>query len=806
MPPEKHSAPVISKEKCYHCGESCQDEVIRFDEKAFCCEGCKLVYDLLRETEMCNYYALNTTPGNNKKAEQQSEKYSYLDEEAIQKKLIQFTDGKQVHISFYIPKMHCSSCIWLLENLHKLNKGVISSTVNFLKKEATIVYMAEQIKLSELVELLAYIGYEPMINLNDLEKKKPKASNKSYIIKIGVAGFAFGNIMMLSFPEYFSFGNFQDQPGLKSFFGYLNLVLSLPVFFYSASGFFESAWKSLRSGYLNIDAPVALAVLVTFIRSSYEIISGTGSGYMDSMAGIVFFMLIGRYFQNITYDTLSFERDYKSYFPVAVATQRGNEPIANKQVSELKKGDRIFIRNDELIPSDAILVSDSTHVDYSFITGESVPVKKVKGELIYAGSRQLGSRIELIVHQETSQSYLTQLWNKDESGKELEKKEKSYVEKINRFFTLLVLLVATAAAVFWLVVDPSRALNAFTSVLIVACPCGLLLTSTFANGNILRILGKHKFYLKNSGVIEKLATADTLVFDKTGTITNGAAIKFLGSKLQPSEIQVLSSLASQSSHPLSRKIASHYATQENLPVQEFQEIKGAGLTGIVAGKRIHLGSSLYVTGRKEQQSGNNGSRVYVSIDNEVKGFFQFENQYREGLSPLIHKLQTGYKLELVSGDNESEKEKLTAVFGSESCLYFNQQPVQKMEHIALLQQQGKKVMMIGDGLNDAGALLKSDVGIAVSDDTNTFSPACDAILDGASFEKLPAFLRLAKAGKKVIVGTFGISLVYNFIGILFSLQGTLSPLVAAILMPISSITIVLVSTISTSLSGKRQGL
>lgn len=790
--------------ECYHCGEDCKSDVIHFDDKDFCCEGCKLVYDLLKENNLCTYYNLNTNPGISPGKFMYSGKYNYLDNDEIQKRLIRFTDGHQTHITFYIPKIHCSSCIWLLENLHRLNPGVISSTVNFLRKEATIVFNNETIKLSEVAELMSHIGYEPLINLNDLEQKPQKNNNRNQIIKIGLAGFCFGNIMMLSFPEYFSLGNLHEEPGLKTFFGYLNLVLSLPVFFYSASGFFVSAWKSIKYRYLNIDGPIALAILVTFLRSVYEITTHTGAGYMDSLCGIVFFMLAGRFFQNRTYETLSFERDYKSYFPVGVTVKNENGKEENLPVSQLKKGNHIIIRNNELIPSDSFLLSDETHIDYSFITGESAPVKKLKGELIYAGGKQLDGAIELEIVNPTSQSYLTQLWNKENKAEQTAANQ-SYIDSINKYFTIIVLVIAFSAAAFWMIFDSSKALNAFTAVLIVACPCGLLLTNTFATGNILRILGKNKFYLKNAAVIDKLAKTDVVIFDKTGTITHGSEINFYGPRLSAETMKMVTSLAAQSNHPLSRKIHTHFSDGENFNVVEFEEITGKGIKGYIDGKYLILGSEYFVTGAVSKEA-NTSAKVFLMIDGEVIGYFGFANAYREGLNALVKKLSGTFNLKVLSGDNDSEKTTLETIFGKKADLFFNQKPEEKMNYVAGLQHQSHKVMMIGDGLNDAGALRKADVGIAVSDDTNNFSPACDAILDGTSFAKIPSFITLAKASKKVIITTFVISLFYNFIGLWFSVQGILSPVVAAILMPISSVSIVLLATISTSVIAKSKKL
>lgn len=786
---------------CYHCGEKCKTGVISFDDKAFCCDGCKLVYDLLKENSLCTYYNLNTTPGISPASIINSGKYNYLDNCSINEKLISFKDDNHTHISFYIPKIHCSSCIWLLENLHRLNKSITQSTVNFLRKEITIVFKSDSIKLSDVAVLLAHIGYEPLISLNDVDAKTEKKNNRAQVLKIGIAGFCFGNIMMLSFPEYFSFGNFYEQANLNYFFGYLNLFLALPVFFYSASDFFTSAWKSIRYRYLNIDAPIALAILVTFLRSVYEIVSHTGAGYLDSMSGIVFFMLIGRFFQNRTYETLSFERNYKSYFPVAVTLKQASGLESSVPVSELKKGDKIIIRNNELIPTDATLLSTQTHVDYSFITGESAPVTKKAGDFIYAGGKQLDGAIELEVMNPTSQSYLTQLWNKDQQTQKQAAASQTYVDTINKYFTIVVLSVSFLSATYWYFMDSAKALNALTAVLIVACPCGLLLTTTFANGNMLSIFGKNKLYLKNANVINQLAKADTIIFDKTGTITTGSEVKFEGPTLTVHQLQLVTSLAAQSSHPLSKKIYSQYVCGKNSEVKEFEELTGKGIKGYVEGKYVILGSQYFITGQVNTNT-NLSANVFLMIDGVVIGYFSFNSVYRGGLKTIIHRLKKVFHLQLLSGDNDAEKEKLGNVFGATTNLHFNQQPEEKMNHVKKLQSEGRKVIMIGDGLNDSGALQQSDVGIAVSDDTNNFSPACDAILDGAVFSKLPAFIKLAKASKKIIVATFIISLTYNIIGLSFAVQGVLSPVIAAILMPISSVTIVLLSVSLTTLFAK----
>lgn len=792
--------PTAAAPKCYHCGEACTSDLVRYDGHAFCCSGCRAVYDLLKGSDLCTYYEMGEAPGISPAADADAEKFAYLGHESVYRQIVRFDEGKEVHVVFYLPAVHCSSCIWLLEHLHTLHKGILHASVNFLRREVTIVFDKERISLPEVAALLTAIGYEPLIHLDSLEQPVKKKPSYGKVLRIGIAGFCFGNSMMLSFPEYFSGGQV-TQDSLGYLFGYLNLALALPVFFYSASGFFVSAWKSIRHRHLNIDAPIALAILVTFLRSVYEIVSHTGAGYIDSMTGIVFFMLIGRYFQDLTYATLSFERDYRSYFPVGVTVRKANGETESRPVTELRKGDRMIVRSNEIIPADAVLLSSSTHVDYSFITGESVPVGKTVGERIYAGGRQLEGAVELEVIQPVSQSYLTRLWN---TGKQAERPA-TYVDRINLWFTLIVLTTSVTASVFWLFTDSSKALNALTAVLIVACPCGLLLTSTFANGNILRVMGRNRFYLRNAEAIDKLAKADTVIFDKTGTITRGATLEFIGTPMTHGERQLIASLAGQSSHPLSRMIHAHLSDGNDLLLTDFREFPGKGIRAQAGGTELRLGSAEFITGTSV--SGRNGSsKVFVTIDGRPLGYFRFANAYREGLLQLVTALKTTHGLKVLSGDNDSERAALQRIFGNDAQLLFNRLPEQKREVVRHLQEQGHNVAMIGDGLNDAGALLQSDMGIAVSDDTNTFSPACDAILDGKAFMLLPRFIRLARSGKQVILATFVLSLIYNLAGLYFAVQGTLSPVVAAILMPASSVSIVVLTTVLTRIAARRLGL
>lgn len=787
---------------CYHCGEDCADTTIHAQEKVFCCEGCKMVYEIINQNGLCNYYDITQNPGLNQKIKVREGKFAFLDNTDIASKLIHFREGQQAHVTWYLPQMHCSSCIWLLEHLSKLNRGVKSSTVNFLKKEVTIVFNSDQTSLRKMAELLSSIGYEPHITLRDMDGQKIKNYDKKRIYKIGVAGFCFANIMLLSFPEYFSSGDIEEL-SLRKAFNFINLALSLPVFFYSASEFFISAYKSLRSKFLNIDAPIALAILITFGRSVYEILSQTGAGYLDSMSGIVFFMLLGRFFQNKTYESLSFDRDFRSYFPIGVTrlSETGEEQIP---VASIKKGDRLRIHSHEIIPADGMLFLGKGNIDYSFVTGESIPSEKVIGELVYAGGKQIGAAIEIEVVKEVSQSYLTQLWNNDVFKKQTEEKKTSFVHQVSRYFTYVLFSIAIVTAIYWQIYEPSRTWNAVTAILIVACPCALLLSATFTNGNMLSRLQKAGLFVKSANALEAIGETDTIVFDKTGTISlqKEASVRFEAGALSDYEQQLVRSLAIQSSHPLSKAIVASLPLQKLLAVKDFKEQKGRGSMAMIQDQLVKIGSEEFVTGSRSKHF-LDSSKVFVSVNSEVLGYFSIRTTYREGLQALIARLKSKYQLALISGDNNAEERRLRTIFDYQTPLLFEQNPQQKLDFIKSLQRKGRKVMMIGDGLNDAGALQQSHAGIVISDDINNFSPACDAIFDGKQFLKLAEMLNFCKKEKSIIFGSFIISILYNIVGLAFAVQGELSPVIAAILMPVSSVSIVLYTTLLSSWFGRK---
>lgn len=665
--------------------------------------------------------------------------------------------------------------------------------------------------MRQIAEILAGIGYAPVINLGDLNTENKPVVERSFYYKLGLAGFAFGNIMLLSFPEYLGLQE-TDSPYFVRLFGYLNILLILPVVFYSARDYWKSAWLGLKHGDLNIDVPVTLGIFTLFGRSVFEILSLSEAGYLDSLAGLVFFLLLGRWFQQRTYHNISFDRDYKSYFPIAATRLEKEGSTSTVSLDKLEPGDRIMIRNGEIVPADAIILKGHAQIDYSFVTGEAEPVTIPAGEKIFAGGRQVGGLLELSLIRKVSQSYLTQLWNDEAFHKDQETQASKLANTVGRYFTIVILAIAGLTLAWWLPKDIPLAINAFTAVLIIACPCAVALSVPFTFGNVLRILGKQGFYLKNTNIIEALSAVDTTVFDKTGTLTlsESGGVQFMGPPLSREELKLVQSLSFHSNHPASRRIYRALIKDLGEPAPEVQvseitETPGMGISGLVGHRLLRLGSYSFMH-TKQPIKEKDYKGVYLEIDGELKGYFELGQMFRPGAREALHFFNELGPVYLLSGDNDRQRALLESIFPEPEHMHFQKSPREKLEFIRQLQTSGQHVLMLGDGLNDAGALRESEVGLVVTENTNNFTPASDAILRADQFDQLPKYLRFTRRSLRIVYAAYGFAFLYNLIGLSFAVRGALSPVVAAVLMPLSSITIVLIGILAGNWMAWRMGL
>lgn len=770
--------------QCYHCGDDLPKQVILFEEKSFCCIGCKSVYELLHNHQLESFYQFEGQAGI-KPNSNSIEKYKFLEIEDISKKFIDYQDEKQIKTTLFLPSIHCSSCVYLLENLHKIHPGVYGVLVNFTKREAVINFDPNKITFAELAHLLDKIGYTPNFgNRQQIQKKL----NKKFLYKLGVAGFGFGSIMLWSFPEYL--GIESNHPEFRNFTAKLSFLFSLPVLFFSASEYYISAFKAIRAKQINLDVPITIGIIALYAQSTYSIFSGQGPGYMDSFASFIFFLLIGKWFQNKTYQSLSFERDYTSYFPVAVTRiKEGVKDIV--EIEKINIGEDIEVRNEEVIPCDSILKSPEAQIDYSFVTGESDLITKKSGDFIYAGGKLIGQKVILSCVKEANRSHLTQLWNQTVKSNE-ETNASKYQVKLSYYFLWIILVIAILASVFWYFKEPSQITNIIVSILIVACPCALALSAPFTYGNLTRVMGRKGLYLKNALVIEQLNEITDIVFDKTGTLTTTEDHEIVFNDLkEDAYLNAFYSLANSSTHPISKAIAkalyAKYPVKE-IDLEQFSEIKGKGISAFWNGKQLKIGSATFCEMENEPKTTS-----YFTINQEKWGSCYLSSTFREGIESLNTDLEQ-YDLHVISGDQAQDKGKIEKLLPTIKNIHFHLNPQEKSQYIQNLQSQGKKVLMIGDGLNDAGALTVAEVGIAVSENIFRFTPASDAIIEAKVLKDLPKLLKINLFSKTILRTSLLFSLCYNTIGLSIAIAGYMTPLVAAILMPISSITVVFITT------------
>jgi Cu+-exporting ATPase len=806
---------VLTSVTCFHCGDPCAAEHRVHHGRDFCCAGCQLVFDMLNEAGLCDYYTIERQPGVKQRStvdEQRAELFA-LDE--VRAKLVEFSEEGITRARFTVPQMHCSSCIWLLEHLHRIDPAIMRSRVSFADKELSVTFREERLPLPELVQLLRRIGYGPQITAGG---KRGDEVPRMVYIRLGVAGFIFGNTMMFSIPEYLGA---DGEAGLKTGFQWLTVLFSIPVVFFLSTGFFRSAWAGIRSRTVNIDQPIALGIVALWTRSLYDVISGTGPGWFDSLAGLLFFLLIGRWYQAHTYRALRFDRVLEDFLPLIVLRRNGTaeEPV---KVADLKPGDRIIVRDQELVPVDGILRDGTGHIDNSFITGEPLPTRKHPGDTIKAGGRQRGAAIELEVLRTFADSRLKRLWAEQDSAHERPAMPRM-IDAVARRFTIAVLLIATGAGLFWWGKDSTQVWPVVTAVLIVACPCALALSMPFTYGHTVRLMGRRGLFLRGAEVVERMAHVGTVVFDKTGTLTAREAheVQWQGAPLTAGQRATIHALARNSTHPLSVVIAAELKPRADgtgsssgtlvqstpwvdLPTgqapatgapnansactaTDVHDFPGQGIGGTVDGRKVGIGSAFFC-GTADRPRTNGEAHVHVTIDGRHLGHFSIRKRARSGITDAVQELRGGHRTALLTGDAQVDPELAGAFAGS--TVRTGCSPVDKQRAIREQQEQGQRVLMVGDGLNDAGALAQADVGVTVTETSAALTPASDAIMDATALHRLPGFLALSRKARRIVIASLCISLCYNVVGVSVAVAGYMTPLYAAILMPLSSVSVV----------------
>jgi len=776
-------------ESCFHCKSDIID-LVEKDDHAFCCHGCASVYELLRDNQLTDFYDLNEDAGS--KIELLTD-YDALDNEQVNQKYTVFKNQNERKVKLKLPNIHCSSCLYLLENLPTLLEGVKAVEVNFSAKTAFVLFDVNQLSYANLFRFFNQLGYPPDLNAT----KDAKVSEKSRLpLHIGLVGFCFGNIMLFSFPEYLGLS---DAEQFSQVFRWLNVAFSLIPLYFAYRYYIRGAWRALSNKSITIDIPISMGILALLFRSYFEVFAHEGAGYLDSFAGLIFFLLVGRWFQERTYESLDFERDYLSFFPLGVKVKEDGA-VKSKLIDEVSIGDLLSIQYNETIAADGQLMTEEAVVDYSFVNGEDRPVKVLKGEEIYAGGKLKSHQAELLVTKDLGEGYLTGLWRNPVMKSNQESKQQS--ERTAVIFTVAVIVIAAISALFWTWTDSSQTLFVLTSVLIVACPCALALSKPFIYGSMLRRLASNSVFMKSGSTLDDFDGLTDIIFDKTGTLTDQKTSEVLwrGQALTNDTQAYLASGFNSSRHPLSLVIADYLGDQDVKSIDEITELPGKGVELIFKdGNTLKFGSLSWLNQFSQLKE---NSEVGVLFNNQFLGYFEVSNDYRPGVFELLKRLSNDFNIHILTGDNSAQQAFLeTQLPGVE--MKFNCSPTDKLNYVEELKLSGKKVMVVGDGLNDSGALKSAQLGCAVVSDMHSFSPSSDMIIQGGQLQLLDQVIDYIKLRKSLLLGSYVLSIAYNSIGLYFAVVAMLTPIVAAILMPLSSISVVLYATITTYLMGRK---
>jgi Cu+-exporting ATPase len=781
---------------CFHCGNPCTEVIAEVDGHQFCCHGCLGVYELLRTHDACTYYDF-VEGASRPQQKPQSDRYVGFD--VAQNEQHVPAGSSRATIEFRIPEMHCAGCVWLLERLHRFDQGVCSSRVNLVQKTVTVVYDASITRPSSLARLLDSLGYAPNIEVQTSDSQRSDTDSRTLYVRLGIAGFAAGNVMMVGLAHYVA-GPQGLDPTVDAVLRVIEVGLSIPVLTFCASPWFRSAWGSLRRGVVNLDVPVAVGIFVLFTRSIVDILLGRSEGFLDSFTGLVFFLLIGRLFQQRAIAAIDFERSMQSFFPLS-ATRIDRENQEFVRIDDLAQGDTVLVRNGEVVPADAVLLHSVGVVDYSYLTGESEPIECSPGTMIYAGGRVMGRSLKLAVVKPSKNSYMASLWSRRDIHMDRTTFDRSR-ERFGLAFTVTTFIIAGTAALAWLP-DMEMAITAFTSVLIIACPCALTLAMPITYSTALGLLATKGIFLKNTSTLSELQEVTKIFFDKTGTLARPRHAEFNGIPIRSSLLKAFGALAQQSTHPLSRAIGEEMPATDCV-VTNVEEIPGVGVSCRYGDDTLSLTAQID-DGSHEMfpRESETAMHTVARVNGRIIGQFTMQQKLRTGVDRMILNLRMrGIQLGVLTGDSTGGHRILEPMFDSNE-IHCGVRPDGKVQLIQAAIGNGEHVMMVGDGLNDIAAMSAANVSIAVSSGVNRIVPACDVMVDERQVPFLDRLMLYALQQRRVVQVALWFTMLYNALGVYLAVQGMLTPVVTAIMMPLSSLAVIGMSVVGSRLTFRR---
>ncbi len=799
--------------RCNHCHLSFDNSVmIKEGDLNFCCKGCQGVYHLLKEDGLDSFYDKlgNKTIAPPIEVDRDTQKF---DTDSFEEMFVSKTEDGFKSIDLIIEGIHCAACIWLNEKVLYNTNGVISADINFTNNKAKIIWNDEIIKLSEIILKIRKIGYNAYAYDATIADEQAVKSKRDYFIRMMVAVFASMNIMMLSVAKYTGFFTGMDEE-VRNYVHLGEFILTTPVLFYSGWIFFRGSYFGLKNRILNMDFLVSSGATLTYVYSLYILFGGSGESYFDSVCMIITFVLVGKYLEVLgkksAVDTLD---KIKSTIPLeAIVIEEGVKK--SMALNSIKVGDIIEIKSGEKVCIDGIVISGEGNFDESSLTGESIPVFKQKGDSLFGGTINNDALIRYeatkIYKDSTLNSIVTLLEDSLSSKPEIEYK----ANKISKGFTLSILTLSFLTFLVWYFLGLDlgfdyEGANHFEksfivaiSVIVIACPCALALATPIASLIGISELAKKGLLFKEAKFVESMAKADTLVLDKTGTITKGELkvkkMRILDNNIH--KLNLLYTLLEASTHPISKSIKKELLKRyKNLELKDIFDVKSIQAKGLIGkyrnieGKVFHLigGNMDLISQSNIYYKFDSVNSVYLfAINRRVIATFELEDEIKEDAKKLVNNaLTNGLEVIMLTGDNEAVASKVAKRVGIRKFVA-NVDPMEKAEYIKELKKEGKIVVMAGDGINDSVALSSSDVAIAMGNSSDVTISVSDIVLLNNSLDSLNQAFKISNRTYKFIKQNLLLSVIYNVITIPLAMAGFVIPLVAALSMSLSSLLVV----------------
>jgi Cu2+-exporting ATPase len=764
---------------CIHCGEDTKNVA-----EEFCCLGCKSAYKIINNLGLLSYYKMRQLDEKERKMKPEIEQEVDISEFITTKK-----DGTN-SVTLMVQGLHCAACIWLIETILKKQEEVTNARINLSQKTLLLEWSGD-IKLgNKLTHLISEIGYKLLPFDSEILDESEKKYNNSILIALAVAGFGMGNLMLLSISLWFT--DFSDM-GLqtRSLLQFFSALIAIPVVIFSGRPFFASAYKSVKAGYPNMDLAIAIAITLACIVSTFEMLQNARHVYFDSAVMLIFFLLIGRYLDlRVRKKAFNIATQF-TLLSASFGRIEDQNKIITLPIKKLEEGMILLVAAGEKIAADGIVINGESEVDTAMITGEILPKKVVENTEVFAGMINLSAPLKVRITKCQQDSLLAKIVEFSHAAQSSKNHYIRLADQLSKFYTPAVHILAFITFCFWFSSGFEVALMNATAVLIITCPCALALAVPIVQTITISQFIKKGILVKSGEALEKLPSAEIVVFDKTGSLTIGApkllSLQLIsGKKIDDSQrnyyLKIAASLAKKSKHPLS--VAITKAFEEEVFDLDIEEKQGFGLSANFENNLVKLGRREFC-GIKSFVNHDTLS-CFMKIGEEELIFF-FEDKIKTDAKAVIESLKAmNKKVILLSGDIENVVRKVAAELEI-SEFYFEKTPLSKLEFLQDLKAKNKKFIMVGDGINDAPALALSDVSVSFASASDIAQNIADIIIQG---EKLQPLIELINSSKKSIglmKQNLVIALIYNLIAVPFAIMGYVVPVIAAIAMSSSSL-------------------